>query len=143
MAAGFRSLLWSIAWGLLVACTATPTAPDRVMAQDSTIVLSWNRDGGFAGLCDELKVTASGEATASSCRNTGAAKIRRLSNDDLSRLRTWRESYGAVAISSSDRAVADGIALKLTLAGTGRAQPSDAQRQELLDWAQRVYDLTQ
>jgi hypothetical protein len=116
--------------------------PDRGDgSQQSTVALAWSRDGGFAGFCDELKVTASGEATASSCRSQ-EVKTRKLSSDDLTRLNAWREAFASVSVTAGDGGTADGMTIKLTLTGTGTGQPSDAQRQELLDWAQRVYTQT-
>jgi hypothetical protein len=104
-------------------------------------VLSWNRDGGFAGFCDELKVSAAGDVTASSCRTPGS-RTRKLPSGELTRLNDWRRTFGNVSIASGDTGSADGLTLKLTLAGRGRDEPSAAQRQELLEWAQRIYNET-
>jgi hypothetical protein len=134
-----RPVLCWLAWGLLFACGSSPSAPGG--EGDSTVVLSWNRDGGFAGFCDELKVTAAGDVTASTCRATGV-KTRTLSSADRTRLSEWRRRFGAVSITSGDTGSADGLSVKLTLSGTGGDQPSAAQRQELFDWAQRVYNET-
>jgi hypothetical protein len=135
-----RRLVWWTAYGLLFACGSSPAAPQDSQ-QDSAVVLSWNRDGGFAGFCDELKITASGDVTASTCRTPGS-RTRKLSNGDLTRLNEWRKAFGTVSITSGDAGSADAMTLKLTLAGTGRDEPSPAQRQELLDWAQRIYTET-
>src|SRR5215217_4218797 len=120
-----RVVLWSVGSGLLVACGFLPPALDRAEAeQDSKVVLSWSRQGGFAGFCEELKLTASGHATASSCTVTGV-KSRELSTDDLKRLNRWRAVFGSVTITSNDAATADAMTLKLTLVGKGRSQPSE------------------
>lgn len=135
-----RRLVWWTAYSLVFACSSSPAAPQDSQ-QDSAVVLSWNRDGGFAGFCDQLKIATSGEATSSTCRTTGS-KTRRLPSGDLTRLNEWRRTFGAVSITTGDSGTADGLTLKLTLAGTGQEQPSAAQRQEMLDWAQRVYNET-
>jgi hypothetical protein len=140
MAVVSRLALSWLGWGLLFACGSTPAAPNDGN-RDATVVLSWNRDGGFAGFCDELKVTASGSVTASTCRTTGV-KTGTLGTDDLKRLNEWRRVFGPISIASGDAGSADGMTLKLTLAGQGDAQPSDEQRQELLEWAQRVHAQT-
>jgi hypothetical protein len=134
-----RIVFWWTSLALLLACGFTPAASDRGEAeQDSALVLSWSRQGGFAGFCDELKVAASGDLTASSCKESGA-RSGKLSSDDLRRLNQWLATFGSVAVASKDAATADAMTMKLTLAGKGRAQPSETQRQELLDWAQRIY----
>lgn len=135
-----RLVLWWLSWGLLLACGSTPAAPGDGV-QDSTVVLSWKRDGGFAGFCDELKITASGDVTASTCRTPGV-KARTLPTNELTRLNEWRRAFGPVSITSRDDAPADAMTLTLTLSGTGDGQPSEAQRLELLDWAQRIYTET-
>jgi len=134
-------VLWTLlGTGLLLACGSAPAAPSG--GTDATAALSWSREGGFAGFCDSLKVTASGDVTASTCRTTGDKKGK-LSSDDLARLKAWQGTFGKVDISSADGGSADGMTVKLTLAGEGREQPSEAQKQELLQWAQRVYTQTQ
>jgi hypothetical protein len=134
-----RLASWT-AYGLVVACGSSPAAP-RDSQQDAAVVLSWNRDGGFAGFCDDLKVTTTGDATASTCRTAGSSS-RKLPAADLTRLNEWRRTFGAVSVTSGDSGSADAMTLKLTLAGTGQEQPSAAQRQEMLEWAQRVYNET-
>jgi hypothetical protein len=135
-----RRFAWWAACSLLFACGSSPAAPQDDQP-DSAVVLSWNRDGGFAGFCDELKVTAAGNVTASSCRTPGS-RSRRLPSDELTRLNDWRKRFGSVSITSGDSGSADGMTLKLTLTGGGRDEPSAAQRQELLEWAQRIFSET-
>ncbi len=137
-----RPLVPWLAWGLLFACGSSPAAPEGDdNPPDATVVLSWSREGGFAGFCDELKVTAAGDVAASSCKTAGV-RTRKLSSEDAARLNDWRRAFGRVDITSKDSASADAMTLKITLAGNGRDQPSDAQRLELLDWAQRIYSQT-
>ena len=107
-------------------------------AQQSEMLLTWRRSGGFAGFCDEMQISASGEVRIQSCRSN-AEKVGKLSSDDLTRLNAWRKSFGSVVIESKDDALADGMTLKLTLKGTGTGQPTDAQRREILAWAQQVH----
>ncbi len=135
-----RPLVPWLACGLLFACGSNPSAPDD-SPRNATVVLSWSREGGFAGFCDELKVTAAGDVTASTCKATGV-KTRKLPTEDLARLNHWRRTFGRVDATSTDSGTADAMTLKIVLAGTGRDRLSDAQRAELLDWAQRIYTQT-
>lgn len=131
-------LCW-VGSALLLACGFTPAASDRADGeQDSAVVLTWSRQGGFAGFCDELKVTVSGDASASSCKTSGV-KAGRLSDDDLRRLNQWRAAFGSITVTSKDAATADAMTLTLSFRGSGGDQPSETQRQELIEWAQRVY----
>ena len=101
-------------------------------------LLSWNRDGGFAGFCDELKVSASGDFTASSCRG-GAVKTGKLPKEQLSRLEHWKSTFGPVSIETKDSPAADAMTIRLTLNGSGSGKPGDAQREEMLRWAETIY----
>jgi hypothetical protein len=105
----------------------------------SNVALSWSRDGGFAGFCDEMKVSVSGEVRATSCRPV-AGRSGRLSKENLARLDRWRKSFGSVVIEMKDPPGNDAMTVALTLKGTGRGQPTEVERQEILDWAQRVYE---
>jgi len=134
-----RVLLGFAASAMVLACTAAP----RAGAQDegksrSAIVLAWSRAGGLAGFCDELEVTAAGDAIAKSCQTAGT-RTRKLSADELRHFEQLRQEFGSVSVTSSDAATADAMKQTLTLHGNGTRQPSEQQRQELLDWALRVY----
>jgi hypothetical protein len=126
---------------LLIQCGALILINCGQIGADTGIVLSWSRQGGFAGFCDELKVTGVGEATASSCKTTGA-RTRTLSREELQRLNQWREALAKVTITEKDEATADVMTRTLTLTGRGNRQPSDRDKRELLDWAQDVYQRT-
>ena len=85
-----------------------------------------------------MQVSGSGEVQIQSCRPK-AEKAGKLSSDDLARLNGWRKSFGSVVIEFKDGGLIDQMTSKFTLKGTGNGQPADAQRQEILDWAQRLY----
>jgi hypothetical protein len=142
MTTAARALLGSVASVVALACAATPQAGAKNSNEPgSTIVLSWSREGGFAGFCDELKVTATGDALATSCRAPDK-RTRKLSADELRRLDQLRQDFGSVTVTSSDQATADAMKQTLTLAGRGSRQPSEKERGELLDLAQSVYSKT-
>jgi hypothetical protein len=132
----------ALASGLLfVSASAVGACGRAEPIADSTVVLTWSREGGLAGFCDALTVTASGEAAAGSCAAAGT-KRQKLSDAELARLGQWRAAFGPTTATSRDAATADSMSMKLTLSGQGLRQPSEAERQELLDWALRVYQQT-
>jgi hypothetical protein len=133
-------MLWITACSARAPETRSREMPIRVVEreQQSETVLTWRRSGGIAGFCDEMQISASGEVRIQSCRSN-AEKVGKLASDDLQRLNEWRRSFGSVVIEFSDGGLADGMNQKLTLKGTGSGQPADAQRREILEWAQRVH----
>jgi hypothetical protein len=125
---------------IVLACT--PPLPALGQDDHGKIVLFWTRQGGLAGFCDELKVTGSGDVTATSCATGAAQKTRKLSPDEQSQLERLRQTFASVTFSSTDAAAADAMKQTVTFSGKGRIQPSETQQRELLDWAQRVYSTT-
>jgi hypothetical protein len=127
--------------GLLASAPLVGACDHREPTPDPAVVLSWTRQGGVAGFCDELTVSASGELAASSCTAAGVRR-RKLSGNELARLNGWRAAFADVSTTSRDPASADAMTVTLSLSGKGRNHPSETERQELLDWAQRVYGET-
>jgi hypothetical protein len=124
---------------VMIGCMANPSSTQTPDSSSTTAVLVWTRNGGFAGFCDEMKISASGAITTSSCRPPGAGTARTLAGDDSTQFNRWRGSFGAVSIDSKDSSGADGMTITFTLQGTGRGQPTQSERQEMLNWAQRIY----
>ena len=72
-----------------------------------------------------------GRATASS--------LAALPEADVALFNEWLANFGPVSILQDDGAVADSMSIGLSLTGAGSAQPTEAEQQALLDWAQTVY----
>lgn len=107
--------------------------------EESVAVVNWRREGGFAGFCDEMSITAAGEIRTESCRGASGPGVGRLSREDLTRLRGWMAAFGTVEIQSKDSGLADAMTVTLTLRGSGNGQPTETQKNEILDWAQRIF----
>jgi len=116
-----------------------PLSPQKAKDElPSSAVLVWHREGGIAGFCDELNVAMTGELTAKSCKST-ASKVARLPEAELARLEQWRRKFGAVNLRTKDSPAADAMTLTLTMKGNGSGRPTEAEGQEILDWAQKIY----
>jgi hypothetical protein len=120
----------------------TNGGPASIQENDAAtkpVVLTWQREGGFAGFCDELKIYSTGEVRASTCK-VSAFKLGRLSDEQRKRLSQWISTFGVVAIESKDSPSNDAMILKMTLGGAGKNKPSEADRMMLLDWGQNIFD---
>ncbi len=109
----------------------------------ATLALTWQREGGIAGFCDSLEIYLSGEVYSSSCKAGGTMKSlgQALSADQLAQFKNWMTQYGRVNLDASNPpGTADGMQIKMSLNGTGNQQPTQAEQQTLLDWAQAVYN---
>jgi hypothetical protein len=120
------------------------TDADGSVVRPATMALTWHREGGIAGFCDDLTVYLSGEIQASSCRPSGKVADGSLrviaSKEELAQFDKWITLFGAVTVTMKDAAVADAMTVTLTLNGLGTGQPTEGDKQAMLAWAQDVYN---
>ena len=110
--------------------------------QPASVALSWQRQGGIAGFCDELIVYRSGEVVGLDCKGDQVSQgtlATTLSEADLAQFNGWLTQYGAVTVAHEDGAVADAMSVTLNLNGLGAAQPGEAEQQAMVEWAQNLY----
>ncbi|MEK7327989.1 MAG: hypothetical protein AAB217_22320 [Chloroflexota bacterium] len=115
------------------------TDEDGSALVSAAATLTWHREGGFAGFCDDL-VVAMGQAQASSCIPSTAYPLGALTDEESAQFKEWAETFGSVVIEMRDPAVADAMTTVLTFNGNGDGQPAEAEQQLMLAWAQAVYD---
>ncbi len=109
-------------------------------AVGATLAVLWRRSGGIAGFCDDLQIYLSGEVYGSSCKTGDAYPVGKLSLDALTQLTQWAKAFGSASIQSKDPATADAMTLQLTFSGQGSAQPTEADKTALFNFAQAAYD---
>jgi hypothetical protein len=115
------------------ASAAGPTSTPARLHTDA--VLTWLREGGIAGFCDAVAVYGDGQIEVSSCQGNRLRERKSLSMDQRDQLQTWVKTYEAFEYEHRDQAVADSMRVRLTFAGKGTQEVSDAERQAMLDWA--------
>ena len=114
------------------------TNEDGSQIQPATLALTWKRNGGIAGFCDSLTVYLSGEVSGDNCK----ADVRNgiLLPAEMTQLETWVMQFGQVNLDASDPVNAsDRMTRQVSLFGNGSAQPSSADQQALITWAQDLY----
>jgi hypothetical protein len=104
-------------------------------------VLTWHREGGIAGFCDELTVYASGDVYARSCKESQPGELRhtRLTAGQTDQIAAWADRFQSFEIEETDPATADAMTIRLTFAGTGTAPAGNAEKQDMLDLAAELY----
>lgn len=118
---------------------------DGSRVQPAAFALTWTREGGIAGFCDRLTVFLSGEVYGSNCRSEQAEAAMShfadlLTEDERQKFFTWVREFGEVSLDVSDPAgVADRMVVTLEFHGNGNGQPTDAEKRELLEFAQSLY----
>ena len=108
----------------------------------ATVGLTWQREGGIAGFCDNLTVYLPGTAYAASCGGPNSPKGEpvQLSAEEAGQLAQLLAKFGQVTVTLKDDAVADGMSTELKLFGQGTAEPSEADQQQMMQLAQSIYE---
>lgn len=117
--------------------------PDVTMPMPTPdpVVFTWHREGGIAGFCDELRISATGEAIASNCQRGVSDEVGRetLLPAEAKQLQTWLASYVPINDTFKDAAVADGLTQTLAVAGQGQSDATADEKQAMLEWANTLY----
>ncbi|HVR10591.1 MAG TPA: hypothetical protein VMW75_21275 [Thermoanaerobaculia bacterium] len=87
------------------------------------VAFTWHRGAVAGGVCDDLSVYLSGEASAGSC-GTGAEVAGRLSGERLQRLYGWVDGLAAFQDAGEQGVRADALLERLIFAGRGRRPAS-------------------
>ena len=110
--------------------------------QPSTFALTWKREGGIAGFCDNLTVFRSGEVYTSQCKGEGkmGTFASLLSASEQAQFNKWMAQFGSANLDASDPAgVADRMMVTLNLFGNGNKQPTKVEKKALFEFAQNLY----
>lgn len=126
---------------LLVACGPLGAPGPAPTADPTATVLTWQREGGLAGFCDELAVFGDGRVVVSSCRGGESTELGQghLRPEQQAQLQDWLVRLRPVDEEQTDPATADAMTTRLTLAGQGQAQPGEAELQALYAFAAALY----
>lgn len=118
---------------------------DGSRIQPASIALTWKREGGIAGLCDQLTVFRSGEIYGNRCAPAAEGRMGALasllSNGDRDRFQGWVQRFGRLSIDASDpKGVSDRMLVTLSFEGIGAQESvSSSEKQALLDFAASTY----
>lgn len=123
-------------WAILVAQEAK-AGPDVVQYG-----LTWHREGGIAGFCDDLIVETGGHAVLRSCKDTPetAAGWRRLTSEELTTYYGWIDRLGQTEFEQKDAAVADAMTIRGLLAGRGTDTGSESDKTDVLQFVSDLFE---
>jgi hypothetical protein len=89
----------------------------------NTPILTWHREGGIAGFCDDVTVFANGAYTVASCKDT-SAQTGQLTAAQLLQLTRLVNKDQSFENENNDPAVADRMSIKITFKGIGPLEAS-------------------
>lgn len=117
---------------------------DGSRVQPATLAFMWKREGGIAGFCNGMTVFLSGEVYAMDCKSqpTGAMQVFAdlVSPAAQEEFFQWIAKSGEHSLDESDpEGVSDRMVVTIDFYGTGSGKLSEAERQELFQFAQDLY----
>jgi hypothetical protein len=117
---------------------------DGSVAVPAGVALNWHREGGIAGFNDTLVVFHPNAAHLNSesggSRQAAAMLDSVLSEEQMAQWQEWLSRYGQVDIVLDDKATADRMITTLSFTGFGSEQPSDDVQQQMLAFAQDLFN---
>jgi hypothetical protein len=141
----FMSVCLLLTLALLPACSPPgETAPDATEAspgpalenthltpaeQEDKSIITWQVDGGFAGFCDTLTVSATGAYTLKTCK--GVVLTGQVLESQLELLQIYASRYAAFTQETSDPATADAMTLRLDFNGIGASEAGAVEKQAI------------
>ena len=115
---------------------------DGSRTQPATLALTWKRDGGIAGFCDNMTVFLSGEVYTTTCKSDGrmGTFATLLSKEERDQFIAWVKEFGQAELDASDpEGVADRMVVTLSFNGNGSGNLVPADEEALFQWAQALY----
>jgi hypothetical protein len=120
------------------------TTADAARIQPATLALTWKREGGIAGFCDNMTVFLSGEVYVSNCKGQPDGKMKTFdslfSAQQMEEFDNWVSTFGQMSLDSSDpEGVSDRMVRTMTLYGRGESQPSEDDKAAMFRWADDLF----
>lgn len=125
--------------------TATETGDGGFGTTGSGVLLTWERQGGIAGLCDRLDIYASGIARATSCKRgapaTAAAggRLIYLTPSQLEMLYHMTDTFQQFEVRTGERFKPDAMSIHLVFNGTGSQAVASTDQEAIQALAAEVY----
>jgi hypothetical protein len=95
--------------------------------------LSYHREGGIAGFCDDVGIYLDGRVLVSSCKGLNSSSY--LTASELAQVYAWFDGLKALDYEHADPAAADGMKTVLNMPGQGQKSADDATVQAMLEFA--------
>ncbi|HJS28523.1 MAG TPA: hypothetical protein VJ768_02805 [Anaerolineales bacterium] len=131
------SLTATISTPVPVASTPTIPASEEPPGRDSATrqVLALHREGGLAGICEDVAVLITGEYWINSCAGDSPMELDsgRLDPDQFELLNQWTDKFQNFEWADKSEVPVDGLAQELVFAGSGSTPAGESDRLQMLE----------
>jgi hypothetical protein len=104
-----------------VRLAAAQTGDEEALTPE--VLLTWERSGGIAGVCETLQINLAGWAELRTCAGALSGRVL-LTGEQLESLYNWVDQYAPQSLTRSEDA-ADGFQYTLTVSGQGAETPDE------------------
>lgn len=107
------------------------------------LAISWHREGGIAGFCDDLAVYLTGFTYASSCKGTQTTVLgfKRLDPAQMDQVFAWSDSLKSFQSGQKNpTAAADAMSVDITFTGLGARDAGQQDQQAIQTLAETLYN---
>jgi hypothetical protein len=104
------------------------------------LVFAWHREGGIAGLCDDVAIYVDGIAFASSCQGGQPENLGKiwLTSNQLRSLYTWVDTLESYEDEHTDPATTDAMTVRMVFTGYGKDPATDFEKSRLSSLAEEI-----
>ncbi|GAB4473016.1 MAG: hypothetical protein Kow0088_07990 [Anaerolineales bacterium] len=108
----------------------------------SPVVIAFHREGGLAGICEDVLIYSSGIAELSSCRPGQQLSVQRiyLTAAQMQEIYRWLDTYLPFESAEGDTNTPDSLSLRMVFNGKGQQDVSDPDRREIIQFVQEIAD---
>jgi hypothetical protein len=117
---------------------ASVKSPAGAQPTPAPVVMQFHRQGGLAGLCDDVSVHADGIIEYHTCGQP--IHTATLTRDEQKELAGWAGELSQFTFKQEDNPGGpDNLVRELQFTGQGATPATDAQKQMMLEWLERIY----
>jgi len=104
------------------------------------LVFAWHREGGIAGLCEDVTIYLSGIAFASTCKGNQSKNLGQvwLTANQMSLIYGWVDSLQSFEYQSSEPASPDEVAIRMIFSGNGQGQAGEFEQTRLTTLSEEI-----
>jgi len=105
------------------------------------LILSWHREGGLAGVCNDLSIYDTGKVIATDCKHDASILVGEdwLNKDQLAKMFLWEENLALFEYAPQTDATADAVQIYLNFNGNGDIV-TESDQQAVSTFAQDLYE---
>ncbi|MEJ2757501.1 MAG: hypothetical protein P8046_03370 [Anaerolineales bacterium] len=117
------------------------TGTENTSDLNNGLILTWHREGGIAGFCNDLSIYATGKVIATDCKNDASKLVGEdwLNKDQIAQILRWEENFAWFEYSPQTNATADAMQIYLNFNGNGDVV-SESDKQTVANFAQDIYN---